>query len=480
MNIAFVIDKIGFLDKFSIPILTAITKKAGHHTLVVEYSTHKNKTIQLLEKFKPQVIGFSVASNEAQTYLKINRDLKQQLSYFSIFGGPHPTFFPDFIKEMGVDGICRGEADIVLPKFLNKFGTSAMFRVPNFSFKKNGKIITNPMAPLIEDLDNLPFPDRDDIYRMNSVLALTPMKAFFAGRGCPFHCTYCFNHIFNELYRGKGKIIRTKSVSYLIREIKSVRAKYPMTFIKFHDDIFGLDYHWLEEFSERYPKEINLPFLCYTRANIIREDYIRLLKKSGCRSISLAIECGNEKLRNTVLKRNMSDDQIIKGCKIIKKYGIHLYTLNMVGLPDETKKDMFRTIALNRKIQVDFADASIFQPYPGTQITQYCIDKGYLDKNINAYESQFSKSILKYDEKFKNEIYITHKLFSILIDHPGFEKLIPLCFRLGKFPLMQRVFNLIYRFYYGYFLHKRIYGFKIPLHLNLWIAGNVLFSRNRT
>jgi radical SAM superfamily enzyme YgiQ (UPF0313 family) len=479
MKIAFVIDRIGFLEKFSVPILAAITQKEDIPTMVVEYSPDENLALRTLRQFQPDVIGFSVSSIESQRYLEINRKLKQRLSYFSVFGGPHPTFFPEFIRESGVDAVCRGEADLVLPEFLKNFKTPAMYRTENFLIKKNGRIIENPVADLVENLDLLPFPDRSTIYGKNPLLARFPMKAFFTGRGCPYNCSYCFNHIFNRMYRGKGRVIRLKSVRYLIDEIKDVRAKYPMDFIKFHDDIFGLDLAWLEEFADLYPDEIGLPFLSYSRANIITEKYCRLLKKAGCRSTSLAFEVGNEKLRNSVMNRNMTDRQIIAGCKLLNKFGIRTYSLNMLGLPSETVPMMLKTVRFNRRIGVDYADASIFQPYPGTDLTQYCINKGYLDKDAKVYESQFSDTVLKYNEVKKDKIFIIHKLFPLLVDHPETENLLPYLFRLRKNKIVRQLLNYFYRFYYGYFLHSRVYGFSIPLGLRVQMALPVIFSPNR-
>lgn len=355
-----------------------------------------------------------------------------------------------------------------------------MYRTTNFTFNIKGKILENPLTDLVADLDTLPVPDRSVIYDKNEILAQFPLKAFFAGRGCPFNCSYCFNHAYNRMYQGKGRILRLKSVKYLINEIKDVRNNYPMKFIKFHDDIFGLDMQWLAEFADIYPKEVGLPFLSYSRANIIKEEYCRLLKKAGCYSTSLAFEVGNEKLRNTVLHRNMTDTQIIEGCKTIKKYGIRIYSLNMVGLPGETEADMIQTIKLNQKIGVDYADASIFQPYPGTDLTRYSIEQGFLDSQAHVYESQFSKSVLNYPQPFKDMIYIIHKLFPLIADVPQLTFLIHIAFRVRSVPFLMQLLNYFYRFYYGYFLHKRIYGFTVPLPLRVKIALPILFSRNRS
>ena len=106
-----------------------------------------------------------------------------------------------------------------------------MYDVPNFVFKRGeNNYQENPLTELLTDLDSLPLPARDLLYAENYFMGRNPIKAFMAGRGCPNSCSYCFNHRFNEMYRGKGRVMRVKSVSYLLREIGEVaRATHEFT-----------------------------------------------------------------------------------------------------------------------------------------------------------------------------------------------------------------------------------------------------------
>jgi radical SAM superfamily enzyme YgiQ (UPF0313 family) len=476
-RVLFITDKIGFLEIMSVPTLSAAIKKAGHSVEFIEFGVDEAKALDRLETFAADVVAYSVCSNEFERYLGINAAVKNKINCFSVFGGPHPTFFPEFIREPGVDAICRGEGDIALPRLLDVFGTEKMFEVENFSFKTpDGAIRENPLSDLISDLDSLPPPDRDIIYSKSYFQAQAPIKSFFAGRGCPFNCTYCFNHAYHALYQGKGKMLRTKSVRRLIDEIKSVASKYPLKFVKFQDDVFGANRPWLQEFSEMYTREIGLPFLCYARPNMINPTYAQLLKRSGCYSVCMAIESGNEDLRKRILNRNMSDQQILDACRHLKEQGILIYAVNMVGLPGETQEDMLQTLDLNRKAGVDFADASIFQPYPGTKIAEHCKEVGLLDENHNVFESQFTTTVLKLSPDFKAKVETIHRLFSIAVDHPWVEKAFPYAARFG---FLKPVLNILYRLYYGICLHKRIYAGAIPFTLRLRGALSLLFSRNR-
>jgi len=478
LRVLFVIDKIGFLEILSIPTLSAATKRAGHQVELIEFGRNESKTLREVMTYAPHVVAYSICSNETDRYLDINSRIKSRVSCFSVFGGSHPTFFPDLIRRDEVDAICRGEGDRAFPYFLDQFATNGMQDAPNFSIKlPSGEIRENPPERLVEDLDELPFPDRDLVYSKNHFLAASPIKSFFAGRGCPFKCTYCFNHAYHELYRDKGHVVRTKSVAYLVEELTSVSNKYPLGFVKFQDDVFGIKRSWLEEFTETYPKKIGLPFMCYARPNMVTPGYARCLKQAGCYSVCMAIESGNETIRRDVLHRNMTDQRIIEASSYLKKEGIRLYMINMVGLPTETEEDMIGTVNLNRNAGADFSDASIFQPYPGTHITQKCKDIGLLDEGKESFESQFTTSVLNFPPEFKAKVETIHRLFSIMVDHPWVQTLYP---ALSKHSALKPLLNLIYRFYYGVNLHRRIYAGKIPISLRLRGVLPLLFSRNRT
>ena len=209
---------------------------------------------------------------------------------------------------------------------------------------------------------------------------------------------------------------------------------------------------------------------------MVTADYCHLLKRAGCYSVLTAIECGDEDMRSTLLNRKMTDEQILTACAHLREAGIKIYSLNMVGLPGETREHMLKTISLNRQAKVDYGEASIFQPYPGTRLTQFCKDHGYLDDQCDQYESQYTQSILKMDPILKNDVYVLHRLFSLLVDHKWLQTLLPVIRRVRP---INGLLNLLFRFYYGALVHRRIYAGKIPLRLRIEGVVGMLLSRNR-
>jgi radical SAM superfamily enzyme YgiQ (UPF0313 family) len=444
---------------------------------LVEFGSNESRALREIAELAPDIVAYSICSNETARYSDINSRIRQATGCFSLFGGPHPTFFPDFIAERGVDAICRGEADRVFLPFLASFGTDRMYATENFSFRlPDGTISENPLCGLLEDLDCLPLPDRGLLYARSPFLALSPIKTFMAGRGCPFNCAYCFNHAYHALYRGKGAILRTKSVNSVLREISSIVTEYPFTFAKFHDDVFGADRTWLTEFAERFPREVGAPFCCLVNPMMVTDDYAALLSRAGCSSVSVAIESGDENRRREILNRPGDNATIIAACRRLKAYGMRVNTLNMVGLPGETNADIMQTVELNRRAGADYADATVFQPYPGTPIMDYCRDHGLLDQHHAEFHGHFSEPVLKISPEQKADIMTARAMFAMMVDHPSLARLLPFLSRLRH---AHRLLDLLYRVYYGYFLHKRIYRGAIPLSVRMRAMSSLLLSKSR-
>ena len=132
----------------------------------------------------------------------------------------------------------------------------------------------------------------------------------------------------------------------VIDEIVDITEFYPTQWIHFVDDTFILDGEWTNEFSYEYRRKVGLPFACNIRPNLVNEEVVRSLKEAGCKTVAFGIESGDEYLRNTVLKRNISDVSIIETSEILKKYKIRFIAENMLGIPEEKLMDIYKTLEL--------------------------------------------------------------------------------------------------------------------------------------
>lgn len=212
-------------------------------------------------------------------------------------------------------------------------------------------------------------------------------------------------------------MVRHRSIGNLITEIKEVVGNHATRLVYFQDDTFTLNKKWLREFCESYKKEIKLPFHCHLRPNVVDEEVVSLLKEANCFSAHMAVETADDYLRNVVLKRNMSENEIDKAVELLKKYGIKFMLQNLVGLPGGSLKKDLETLKLNIRSKPDFVMASILQPYPKTEIAEYSQKLGLYDGNIDDIKGSFSHSSVLNIEN-KREVYNLQKWFALTVRFP--------------------------------------------------------------
>ncbi|MCR4322405.1 MAG: radical SAM protein [Candidatus Brocadiaceae bacterium] len=444
-KITFVISEVKLHEHLSVMALSASLKNSGHETSLVFIQNdplNKNKILKALKNENPDFIAFSFMSGVKNQYFDLGTYIKRHMDIPIIIGGPAATFDQSLsnIKDNPFDAVCIGEGDLSIIEFVNKYNQGKnLTAINNFIIESgNGNQLKGDLLNLVEPLNQLPFPDRKILYDKDDFLRNSKIKMFISGRGCPYQCTYCFNHKYNSMYKGKGKIIRHKSVDYFLEEICKTKKEYPLEGIIFEDDIFIIDKEWLSEFAEKYPKRIGLPYMCYVRPNLVTKELARLLKVSGCYSVRVAIECGNEVLRNKILKRNLSNEQILKSCQILQDENIKIGTINILGLPTETITNMRETLELNRACKPDHVSANMFIPLPGVDLTLFAVQKGLLDEEFNSPKSTHHISDMKYPDDVKRFLYPFKALFPLMVLKKNIETITPLLMKLPG-PLLKMI-----------------------------------------
>jgi radical SAM superfamily enzyme YgiQ (UPF0313 family) len=243
----------------------------------------------------------------------------------------------------------------------------------------------------------------------------------------------------------------------VIDEIRCVKDRWALSCVKFYDDIFTYSAdNWLEEFSQKYKKYINLPFFILTRADLLSEDMVKLLKNAGCRTISMSIEAGNADIRNKVLRRNMSNKQIVDAHRLCDKYGIYTFTNCILGLPGTTIDNDIESIDLAIRAKVTWAEFPIFYPYPKTELGQYAVKMGLYKPDYEKMHTSYQyRSLLNcFTEKQKNAQMNLSVLGAVAIALPRFRSLIV---RYLIYIQHNPFFTLVYYLTKMYVLRKKIY-----------------------
>jgi len=449
--------------------MSAVLKQAGHEVALA--IANQEDPIEVARQFRPGIIGYSVLTGSQRYYFDLNLRVKQSLDYpvLSVFGGPHPTFFPEMIREPGVDGLCIGEGEFPMLDLANALEKGNLKPdIQNWWFKLDGEIVKNPPRGLIHDLSELPLPDRALIYDKHTVTRLSPVKHFLGSRGCPYNCTYCFNHAWYQIYK-KEKRGYQRDVDHIIAEVRWTRERYPLDFAVFIDDLFIIFMDWLEEFADKWPTQVGLPFFCNVRANLLTPEKVALLKKAGCACVSMGIEAGNDRIRNDLLKRKMTKEQMIEAGRMIREAGIHLSATNILGLPTGTLEDDWETLHVNQAARVSYAHAFLFQPYPGTELGTFAFENDYM---VGTYDDLTSimweaSPLVWPTEMEQRQIENLARWFAITVEWPWLEPLVRQLIKLPRSRLVNTLYRLIYKLWKGYAIKTRIHPHKLGLK-DLW------------
>ena len=438
------------MECFGIMHLSAVLKSKGHRAELF-IGTNARKLAGDIKKYDPDIIGFSCTTGTHELALKIARGIKSRTGAIIVFGGPHPTFFPEIIEEEGVDAVCIGEGEGAISDLAEAIDKKTeICGIPNLWVKQDERIIKNDVRPLTDDLDSLPFPDRSIYYDKYPFLNRS-QKIFIAGRGCPYKCTYCFNESLQELYSRKGKYVRFRSVENVLNEMDEVRRRYVCKTVYMADDTFILNKTWLFEFLEKYRTRIGLPFSCLVRADLISEAIVAKLRSADCYAVFFGVESGYESIRNLVLGKSITDSQIIETASLLKKYGINFRTYNMLGLPGETLKEAFKTIDLNIKIKTDYPWCSILQPYPKTAIRKLVEERGMLKHGVIA-KFFFKNSVINTPQI--KQLSNLQKLFYWTVKYPSIKPIVRILIKLPPNPVFDFLFLLGYA--YSYYKSQRM------------------------
>lgn len=468
MRVLFVEKQIDY-EPQGIMSLSACLKEAGHDVRLA-IATQEDPVKAALE-YEPDIVGYSVMTGSHRWYFDVNRRIREAMkdrAPFSVFGGPHPTFFPEMIEEPGVDGICIGEGEGPMVDLANALGNGGLRPdIPNWWFKIDDEIVRNPVRPLIRDLDSLPMPDRALVYDQHAPTRLSPIKHFMGSRGCPYNCTYCFNHAYYQIYK-REKRGNQRSVDHVIQEVKWVMERYPLEQVVFLDDLFVIYDDWLEEFAEKWPREVGLPFFCNVRANLIVKGphKVDLLKKAGCSTVSMGIEAANDRIRVELLKRRMTREEMIQAGRMFRDAGIHITSTNILGLPTSTLEDDLETMRLNAQARISYAHAFLFQPYPGTELGQFTQENHFMEGTFDDISSiAWERSILIFEnEKEKTQVEHLQRLFAIGVEFPWLEPVIRQLIKLPHNKVVDTVFWWLHKLFKGYAIYHRVH----PIKMSPW------------
>jgi radical SAM superfamily enzyme YgiQ (UPF0313 family) len=394
MKIAFIND---YAQQIGTQYLAAMLKAAGHEVRVfldpqlfdddviaikplARFFDHKEQLVADLKAYKPDLVGISVVTDFYQWATDMARMIKSGMDVPIILGGIHPSSVPDRVMQNKyVDMICVGEGEQALLELVGSMQKGEVdHTIRNIWFKKDGDIIRNEVRPLINDVDALPMPDPGIYFDHFPHFKDTGLYLIMATRGCPYACSYCCHSYLHDLYKGKGKYVRQRSVENVIRELKEAKERYGIRLVAFMDNCFGYDMAWLKRFSEVYKKEVGVTFECIMHPDHVNPESVGYLKAAGCYAVNMGIQSWNEGTRKDVLSRDIDNGAMKQAIKLIQDNKILLMTDSIFDLPGQTEKDIIEAAYAYVDIRPRRIYFYMLRYYPSTHMTQAAKDRGWI------------------------------------------------------------------------------------------------------
>ncbi|MCP1715837.1 radical SAM superfamily enzyme YgiQ (UPF0313 family) [Methanocalculus alkaliphilus] len=389
-----------------------------------EYPTEDEERLflDLIDKLQPDIVSFTVLSPFADVARRLSRLVKEKHpDMVIIWGGIHPTLYPeDCISD--VDILCIGEGEGALTDLLTALRDGLPYnQIANLWVREGEQIYKNPLRPLIEDLDSLPFPlYGDDSFFFIDTNCITQVDTVFsehehlvqASRGCPWKCEYCVNSLLRNIFTDLGPYVRRRSVDSVIAELSEYlgRSKGMTLSIFFIDEVFAIEKKWIDEFTTKYQNLTEIPFSAYYHPKQLNLQIIDRLVGAGLAEVDVGIQSGSDTVRNTIYGRPGTSAEIINLAKEVTRRNVKVRYDLIMNSPydneDELRDTIHLLLQLPKPLSFNLYSLQYFPNYP---LTTRAVHDGYL-RPEDATRDALLKQI---QHDFLNEkafIYTPHLL----------------------------------------------------------------------
>jgi magnesium-protoporphyrin IX monomethyl ester (oxidative) cyclase len=375
---------------------------------MIRYGMTDEQLIESIHSFSPDVIGVSCLfsanewdmNNVCEIAKKINPDV------VTVIGGAHISAVPDSILQQykAVDFAIIGEAEVTFINLLEALQVEGDFaEIDGVAFRDAGQVKLLPKSRYINHLDALPYPSRhlfpmdkyfSPIYA-HSTYRNTPYAQMITSRGCPYRCSFC------ALAGHWGNRFRFRSAKSVLDEIERLIGDYGIKEIHFEDDnLTANKARAMEIFNGIIDRGFGITWNVPSgmAAKTLDNELLDKMAQSGCYSVSLAIESGNQEVLTRLMNKPVDLNVVPDLVKKIRSTGMDVRGFFIIGYPGETKGTINQTIDYARELELDWSYFFIASPLPGTTMYQECLDNGYIETGDFDPVRSFHKSIIRTPE----------------------------------------------------------------------------------
>lgn len=249
--------------------------------------------------------------------------------------------------------------------------------VRGIAYRENGRVVVNPAAEPIRDLDAMPLPAYDLLPSLSPYYINTPhgkpFSIMYASKGCPFSCTFC---------TVRRTSYKKRSAKSILNELGYLKAEFGVRTVSFFDETFTIDKKRIYELCDGIRREnLNIKWYCNTRVELVTKNLLGQMRESGCRGIAFGVESGSQQILDNVEKGNTTDEAE-DAIKWAKQSGVKVYCSFIIGLPGETWDTIHQTIAFVKRTRPTSAQFNLAVPYPGTPMYEFAVKNGWVNPSL--------------------------------------------------------------------------------------------------
>lgn len=377
------------------------------------YSTVKDPSCKIwdelrvvLEKTNPKIVGISSCIVDVpSTYMVIDCIKKYNKDIIVMVGGPSATTYSEhLITNPLIDYLVLGEGERTVGELIPFLltGDRNPIHIKGIMYQDRGWTVKTGMRDLIQNLDGIPFPNRDKLFYVNPEGELQNIyltSDILLSRGCPYNCKFCSAFV----VWGTRKP-RSRTNENILKEITELKNKYGQTHFIFWDDLFtAYRSRVVELCNALIERNLKITFACLARIDTVDTELLTLMKRAGCVEVQFGIESGTDRILSSINKK-ITVSQILKKAEEVRQSGITWRIFLIIGFPTEIEEEIQKTMEFIDQLQPDSVDLSIFAPYPGTELYSELDKAGRITNGVersdtSCFERNYTGTIP--EERFK-------------------------------------------------------------------------------
>ena len=338
-----------------------------------------------VKEVQPDMVAMSIMTFNLLDSLHTARILKRDHPNLKVcLGGPHVNLYPkETLHQPEIDYVVFGEGEKIFFHLIQALESGDSLKsIKGLGWKEKSVEHINSAETELLNLNELPFPARHLVDISSYKHIIGEGRQFFtiqATRGCPAACSFC------DIRKTKFRVRSPESVVDEIEEL----VEMGVDDLFFVDDTITIDKKNVLEICDLIVKRnIKIHFKISARVDTINKEVIAALKKAGCYRIHYGIESASPK-HLKYLQKGQTPEKVERACKMTRDAGLGFFAYMMIGIPHETKEEMFETVDFAKKLKPDYAQFSICTPYPKVELYYQMIQEGIVPED---YWQEFAEN----------------------------------------------------------------------------------------